>query len=83
MSEEELRRIVREELERVGLHEKLASAPMPNVHWSQSNGPFCSVCWCGGNWHYQGCEVGKERGDTHFVSASEKPAERPEWLSVT
>jgi hypothetical protein len=26
----------------------------------------CGTCGCGGNWHYQGCEVGKARGDTMF-----------------
>jgi hypothetical protein len=27
----------------------------------------CKACGCGGNWHYKGCEVAKERGDTCFL----------------
>jgi hypothetical protein len=37
------------------------------ANWEQQSGPFCATCGCGGSWHYQGCGVGKARGDTHFV----------------
>lgn len=81
MTEDEVRKIVREEMGRTDGSQCVPEQWWLDAHWSQQNGPFCSACLCGGNWHYLGCEVGVRRGDTHFVSAEHQPTE-PLWKTA-
>lgn len=48
------------------------------AHWDERwHGPYCRTCGCGGDWHYEDCEVGRARGDTIVIAKEIRTAPIP------